>query len=727
MKKMDINDISTAVRRVDALEKCSGTAKYVSDYDFNDCLWSKMIRSSIPRGIIKNIRIPTLPDGYFWVDYKDIPKGGKNYLHMIATDWKCFAEHDVRYTGETIALLCGPDKKILEDLYKQVEIEYEELEPAVTIDEGLNCKGGAFVNDNNIHCHLKLQVGDVDSAFKKADRIVTETIETGFQEHVYLETNGACCKIENNKYVFYVSAQCPFYIRKSIAPLLNISPDEIIVKQTVTGGAFGGKEHFPDVLCGPLLVAVHKIGKGVKLFFTREEDMENSVKRHPSKVVFKTGLDKNGNILAMESKVYYNAGGYLSSSFVVLQRGCFHVSGCYEFPNFSSEGFGVATNTFPSCAFRGFGAPQTLFAIETHMCHLAEMQGLDPLEFKKRYFIKKGGITSTNGKVVEDVKIPEMLNQVLKTSDYKRKVKQYALGSGKGIGISFYNHGGAFTGNGEQAIIKAKCKLKKYSNGKVEILCGQTEMGQGFKTILPKIAAKVLNIPLIDVIYNNPDTSKVPDSGPTAASRSTMIVGKLVEKAALLMKERFNKEKEFEVETSYEHPEGYDWDQENFQGYAYLGYGWGVCVVEVEVDPCTGEVTTKGIWSSHDAGHLIDEKIVHGQVNGGVIQGIGWASTEVMENINGYFKQKSMSDYIIPTSMDYPSQYVDFVENPYKWGPFGAKGMGELVFNGSGAAYIDALSRAIGKRISSIPCPTEKVMEYMLNGKDIKDSLNICR
>ncbi|MCR5761116.1 MAG: xanthine dehydrogenase family protein molybdopterin-binding subunit [Sphaerochaetaceae bacterium] len=721
---MVAEDISKAVRRVDAVAKSEGTAKYIPDYDFKDCLWARMIRSSIPRGKIKNISLPVLPEGYCFVSYKDIPEGGHNYLHMIATDWKCFAEDEVRYVGETIGLLVGPDKTLLEDLLEQVKIDYEEQECAVSIDEGVACKGGAFVNDNNIHCHLKLEVGNPDEAFSKADKIVEETLETGFQEHIYLETNGACCVPEgDDKYTVYASAQCPFYIRKSIAPLLNISPDQITVKQTTTGGAFGGKEHFPDVLCGPLLVAAHKTGKAVKMIFDREEDIEFSVKRHPSKVVFKTGLDKDGNIVAMDSKVYYNVGGYLASSFVVLQRGCFHVTGCYVFPNMRTEGFGVATNTFPSCAFRGFGAPQTLFAIETHMCHLAEMQGIDPLEYKRRYFIKKGDVTSTNGKIVERVMIPEMLEQVLKASDYERKAREYKWGSGRGIGISFYNHGGAFTGNGEQAIIKAKCILKKYKNGDVEILCGQTEMGQGFHTILPKIAAHVLNLPLEKVIFKDPDTSRVPDSGPTAASRSTMIVGELVERAARLMKDRYDREEEFEVKTEYEHPEGYPWDQNTFQGYAYLGYGWGVCAVEVEVDPCTAEVTTKGIWSSHDAGHLIDEKIVHGQVNGGIIQGIGWGSTEVLENVKGHFKQTSISDYIVPTSMDHPKQGVYFVENPYEWGPFGAKGMGELVFNGSAAAYIDAVSRAIGKRISSIPCPTEQVMDYLIHGTDIKEAL----
>ncbi len=721
---MVTEDISKSIRRIDAVAKCEGTAKYLCDYDFSDCLWARMVRSSVPRGIIRKINIPVLPEGYTFVSAEDIPEGGHNYLHMIATDWRCFADKDVRFVGDCIGLLVGPDKTELENLFEQINVEYEEQEPAVSIDEGLACKGGAFVNDNNIHCHLKLEVGkNVDEVFKDCAKIVEETIETGFQEHIYLETNAACCRPVDDHYEITASAQCPFYIRKSIASILGISPEKIIVKQSTTGGAFGGKEHFPDVLCGPLLLAAYKTKKGVKMIFDREEDIEFSVKRHPSKVVFKTGLDKDGNILAMDSKVYYNVGAYLSSSYVVLQRGCFHVTGCYNFPNFRSEGFGVATNTYPSCAFRGFGAPQTLFAVETHMCHIAQSLGIDPLEYKSRYFIKQGDTTSTNGKIVEKVMIPEMLDQVLKASDYLKKVKEYKTGCGKGIGIAFYNHGGAFTGNGESALIKAKVKLHKYSDGTVEILCGQTEMGQGFHTILPKIAAHVLEIPLEKVVFKNPDTSRVPDSGPTAASRSTMIVGYLVEKAAELMKDRYSKESEFEVETNYEHPEGYPWDQNTFQGYAYLGYGWGVCAVEVEVDPCTGEVSTKGIWSSHDAGHLIDELICHGQVNGGILQGIGWASTEVLDNVGGHFKQTSISDYIVPTSMDYPKQGVFFVDNPYKWGPFGAKGMGELVFNGSAAAYIDAVSRAIGKEINSIPVPTEKVMEYMLHGSDIKEAL----
>ena len=222
---MVTGDISKAVRRVDAVAKCEGSIKYVSDYAFDDCLWGRLVRSSIPRGIIKAIHLPEMPEGYRFITYRDIPEGGHNYLHMIATDWKCFAENEVRYTGETIGILVGPDRTTVENLKEQIRIDYEELTPAVTIDEGLECKGGAFVNGDNIHCRLALNVGNVDEAFKKADRIITETIETGFQEHIYLETNGACCMPEDDHYVIYASAQCPFYIAKSVSPILNITPD----------------------------------------------------------------------------------------------------------------------------------------------------------------------------------------------------------------------------------------------------------------------------------------------------------------------------------------------------------------------------------------------------------------------------------------------------------------------------------------------------------------------
>ena len=712
---MPITKIDDKIIRVDAVQKARGEATYVCDMTLPDMLYAYMVRSTVSRGKIKAIHLPEMPEGYYFISAKDIPAKGKNELWMIMKDWRCFADEYVLYYGETIGLVVGPDRTVLKDLKAQIKIDYEEMTPAVTIDDAINCVGGPFFpeKNSNVMCELFCEKGrPMDEVFAEADEIFEETIETPYQEHVHLETNGAIVDMEDGKFVFYASAQCPFYIRKSIAGLLDIPPEDIIVRQATTGGAFGGKEHFPDALCGPLLVAENIIRKPIKMIFDREEDTQFSVKRHPSKCIYKTAI-KDGKITGVKGHIYYNCGAYLSSSYVVLQRGVFHGNGVYTFPSTYLKGEGMATNMFPSDAFRGFGAPQTIFAVETHLDHIAHHLGVDPLELKMQYIAKKGDETTTNGHIIEEVKLPEMLDVICRESDYWRKAREYTPGCGKGIGVALYNHGGAFTGNGEQAIIKAHARLERTGN-KVSIQVGSTEMGQGFKTSLRKICAATLGISIDDVEYLDPDTSKVVDSGPTAASRSTMVVGRLVERAAQEMKERWD-EGDITTEVEYEHPEGYPWDQATFRGDAYLGYGWGAVIVEVEADKLTNEIKTVGIWSSHEIGKAIDELIVHGQINGGIMQSLGYGAMEKLEVKNGRFKQKSMSDYVIPTSMDFPKQFYHIQDNPYPWGPYGAKGMGELVFNGASAAYVDAVERALNTRFNAIPIPPEDIEEALKN------------
>ena len=712
---MPITKIDDRIIRVDAVQKARGEATYVCDMTLPDMLYAYMVRSTVSRGKIKAIHLPEMPEGYYFISAKDIPAKGKNELWMIMKDWRCFADEYVLYYGETIGLMVGPDRTVLKDLKAQIKIDYEEMTPAVTIDDAINCVGGPFFpeKNSNVMCELFCEKGrPMDEVFAEADEIFEETIETPYQEHVHLETNGAIVDMEDGKFVFYASAQCPFYIRKSVAGLLDIPPEDIIVRQATTGGAFGGKEHFPDALCGPLLVAENIIRKPIKMIFDREEDTQFSVKRHPSKCIYKTAI-KDGKITGVKGHIYYNCGAYLSSSYVVLQRGVFHGNGVYTFPSTYLKGEGMATNMFPSDAFRGFGAPQTIFAVETHLDHIAHHLGVDPLELKMQYIAKKGDETTTNGHIIEEVKLPEMLDVICRESDYWRKAKEYTPGCGKGIGVALYNHGGAFTGNGEQAIIKAHARLVRTGN-KVSIQVGSTEMGQGFKTSLRKICAATLGISIDDVEYLDPDTSKVVDSGPTAASRSTMVVGRLVERAAQEMKERWD-EGDITTEVEYEHPEGYPWDQATFRGDAYLGYGWGAVIVEVEADKLTNEIKTVGIWSSHEIGKAIDELIVHGQINGGIMQSLGYGAMEKLEVKNGRFKQKSMSDYVIPTSMDFPKQFYHIQDNPYPWGPYGAKGMGELVFNGASAAYVDAVERALNTRFNAIPIPPEDIEEALKN------------
>jgi len=384
--------LSDRVIRVDAAEKARGEAIYVCDMVLPEMQHAYMVRSSCARGKIKAIHVPELPEGYHFISAADIPADGRNELWMIAKDYRCFAKDYVLYVGETIGLVVGPDRGVAKKLRDAVKVDYEEQTPAVTIDDGLNCVGGPFFpeKNSNVMCELFCEKGrPMAEVFAEADEIFEETLTTPYQEHVHLETNSAIATMEDGKFVFYASAQCPFYIRKSIAALLNLQPEDIIIRQCTTGGAFGGKEHFPDVLCGALLVAENVVRKPIKLVFDREEDTQFSVKRHPSKCVYKTAV-KDGKIIGTEGHIYYNCGAYLTSSYVVLQRGVFHANSVYTIPNTYLKGEGIATNTFPTCAFRGFGAPQTIFCFETHLSHLARHLGVDPLEFKQQYLAKKG-------------------------------------------------------------------------------------------------------------------------------------------------------------------------------------------------------------------------------------------------------------------------------------------------------------------------------------------------
>ena len=252
-KPMLATKIGDRIVRVDAVQKARGEAVYVCDMTLPNMQYAYMVRSTIARGRIKAIHVPELPEGYYFISAKDIPAQGKNELWMIAKDWRCFAEDYVLYVGETIGLVVGPDRSVLKRLKAQIKIDYEEQTPAVTIDDGIHCVGGPMFpeKNSNVMCELFCEKGrPMDEVFAEADEVFEETIETPYQEHVHLETNSAIADMEDGKFVFYASAQCPFYIRKSIAGLLDIPYDDIIVRQCTTGGAFGGKEHFPDVLCG---------------------------------------------------------------------------------------------------------------------------------------------------------------------------------------------------------------------------------------------------------------------------------------------------------------------------------------------------------------------------------------------------------------------------------------------------------------------------------------------
>ncbi len=712
------SQISTPIRRVDAREKTGGITKYIADMEFTEMLFAKVVRSTEVRARIKRVNVPQMPEGYHYIDARDIPEGGKNRIEMIKDDWPVFADKEVRFYGETIGLVVGPDKAKVVELRERVKVEYESLTPALTIDEALELKGGAIHGEDNCYSDYSLEKGYPDKAFSRAARVIEDEISTGYQEHIYMEPQGVVGTWEEGKLSVYFSGQCPFYVRHAVSASLGIPEEDVRVRQTVTGGAFGGKEHYPDVIATPVAAAANKLKRPIQLIFDRIEDISFTPKRHPSLAKFRTALDEEDNIIGMEIDALTNAGAYETCSLVVLQRDIFSINSVYDIPNVKIRGRAVATNHPPSDAYRGFGAPQGLFAIEMHMSHIARDIGADELELKRRYLIRKGGRTVTNGKIYEEVKMPEIIDRIVENSGYGEKAQRYRQGGNRGIGISLFNHGSGFTGNGEQAIIKGVVKMRRRDDGGADLLVSNVEMGQGLLTTFRKIAAMVLDLPVDKVVYDNPDTDAVPDSGPTCASRSIAIVGYLVQEAAKKLKARWDEGEGVEVSHQYEHPDFLEWNQETLQGDAYPSFGWGANVIEVEVDPVTYEVTTTGIWSVFDVGVAIDERIVEGQAEGGIIQALGYASLEKLETKNGRFMQHTMADYSIPTSMDFPSVGFDLVDNPYEYGPFGAKGAGELVFDGAAPAYADAVQMAVGRPIRRIPVTPEYIMEVTEDEED---------
>lgn len=696
--------VSKSSKKLDHDPKISGAAKYVDDIRFSGMLHGKILRSKIANGIIKEIHIPDLPEGYLTVDYNDVP--GINEVHIVDDDTPCFSDGTVNYVGEAILMVVGEDLEILRKILNEIVVVYDEKEPVVDM-----------MKSDQILYQYGYTKGDPDKAFQEADQILDEVFQTGYQEHIYMETQGMLGFYEDGKSIVHGSMQCPYYVHSAIKKVMGLPDEKVQIVQTEMGGAFGGKEDYPSILGAQVAVAAKKAGHPVKCVLDRDEDIICSPKRHPATLHYRAAI-KDNQISAMDVFAVYNCGAYTTLSKVVLQRGLICATGVYTFDNIHVEGKSVKTNTTPNGAFRGFGGPQTFFAIEMFMDHIAKAIGSDPLTFKRKYLSKKGDISATNGRYHFDIPFQEMLDKILPMSDYEKKFQEYKNQTGrfrKGIGISFTYHGCGFTGDAERDHIKAVIRLHKNLDDTVEILTAGTDMGQGLKTAFVKIVAQTLEIPMEQVIITNPDTDRVPDSGPTSASRSLMVVGKLLERAALKLKETWISGEEQEIEEHYVHPDFIiPWDINKFQGDPYPDNSWAANVIEIEVDTLTGVSNILNAWGVYDVGTPVDEKIVIGQMEGGFLQAIGYGSIELMDvNNKGVIRNNTMSDYMIPTSMDVPNMVADVVDNPYIVGPFGGKGAGELPAVGGAPAYLAAMESALDADLYHVPFSYEDTLKIL--------------
>ncbi|NOW03534.1 xanthine dehydrogenase family protein molybdopterin-binding subunit [Clostridium beijerinckii] len=693
--------ISESVKKKDHESKIKGSALFVDDRVMDGMLYGKLLHSAKAKARIANISIPKLPEGYFVVDKKDVT--GVNRVHIVEDDTPVYAEDTVEYVGEPILMVVGPKFKEVERILNEIIVAYEEEVPILDMRKS-----------DTVFFHYNYAKGDIDKTLKEADRVFIETFQTGYQEQAYLETQGMIAYPHDGRMTVRGSMQCPYYVYGAVSKALGYEAKDIQIIQDVTGGGFGGKEAFPSILACQVAVAAKKANRPVKVIFDRREDMEFTSKRHPSISTYKVAI-KNGKITGMDIDVLFNSGAYTTLSPVVLQRGLICANGVYRVDNLRVEGRAVKTNTVPCGAYRGFGAPQTFFAVEMIMDHIAKEMGVDSLKLKEEYIVKQGDSTSTSGKYHFHVPLPEMIEQIDKLCNYRVKREQYKIQNGryrKGIGMSLFFHGCGFTGSGERDFIKAVAKIRKNSDDTVDILASNSDIGQGLKTTFSKIVADTLGISYEQVFINNPDTDLVPDSGPTVASRSLMTVGELLRRAA----ERLKKEwKSGEVQVIEEHFVEPDFvipfSLDEFKGDAYPTYSWGVNAIEVEVDTLTATTKILGAWGSFDVGVPIDMNIIQGQMQGGFLQGIGYASMEQMDyNDKGVIRNNSFSDYIIPTAVDVPNLVTEIINNPYTHGPYGAKGAGELPLVGAAPAYVEAMENAIGGNLNKVPFTTEDTM-----------------
>lgn len=721
-------------------EKLSGRAKYLDDLAIPDCWHGVTVRSSIPHGRIKALRFdPAFPwDQCVVVTAKDIP--GKNLVTLIETDQPLLADGLVRHREEPIALIAHPDRATAYRALEAVSVEYERLPAALTLEESAALKARIFRDDNCIKSYL-IEKGDLAVGFASAEVVVEGEYRVPAQEQAYIENNAMAAWEENGVLVVTGSLQCPYYVVKALKAILGRDETKVRVVQTVTGGGFGGKEEYPSMLAGHCALLALKAGRPVKMVYDRHEDMAATTKRHPAVVRHKTGLTRDGRLVAQDIEVMMDGGAYATLTAVVLSRGTLHAAGAYECPHVRVRARALATNTPPNGAFRGFGAPQTLFAAELHMEKIARELGLDPVALRRKNLFKTGSVTSTGQVLRESVGAPECLEAALKKSAFAKRRAEYdrwnrdaAKPSWRGIGLAVCHHGGGFTGSGE-VYLASRAGIALTRDGRLVVLAASTEIGQGTNTMFSQVAAETLGVPVDWLSVETPDTHKVPDSGPTVASRTCMVVGGLVRRATGELKAAFKSEfgrvpktradlkkaaaklcgtkpvRRFEVE--YEKPPEIVWDERAYRGDAYGAYSYAAFVVELEIDKTTFEVRVLKATTAQDIGTAIHPLFAEGQIIGGSTQGLGWALLEEPVYKDGVMVNGQFTNYIIPTSLDTPPFSVTLVQKPYSRGPFGAKGVGELPMDVPAPAVAAAVLHATGKLIPTIPLTPERLAEAL--------------
>jgi CO/xanthine dehydrogenase Mo-binding subunit len=751
--------IGKPANRVDALEKVLGTARYIDDYRVPGMLFGKVLRSNHPHSRIVRLDVSEallVPGVKAVITSDDFVNHGRFGRHM--NDQFVLAYQKVRYVGEGIAAVAAESPEAALLGMRAIHCELEPLpilsDPSRALDEDAPQVGPDRTDDTHPNFVVRdfVAKGDPEDTIKNYPVVLDRVYNTPHQDHAYLETEGALAiPSPDGSLIIYSTDQSPFINLGILTQTLGLPESKLRIIQPVIGGSFGGKNDLSYQTTGQVAALALKTGLPVKIVTSREESSIASYMRNSSAIHIRLGADSDGTLKACNVQGLLDSGASASGTYLTNLRAAMHAMGAYRYDNCYVDFKAVYTNNGFSGAFRGFGNPEACFAIEQAIDELADELGMDPIDFRLKNCLRLGD-TLPHGQVLhESVGLVDCINKAREISGWDIKRKQYPLENAdksvkKGIGVAILFHGVSL---GAEGADNASSTIEINRDYSVTLSSGLTDYGQGSRTVYTLIAAEELGVSPSRIQMYRPDTSTSIHSGPTVASRATVVGGNAVLRAAsslaqlldfaaanyfnckpdklVKVPEKFIGPDEREVpwEKIVDHARSMglilsarsrwdapklDWNFEKGHGEPYFAYHYGAQIAEVQVDLETGKTNVEKIWAVHDMGRVIFPQGAYGQLYGGIAQGLGYALMEECFYDNGYLQNRNFNEYLIPTSMDVPEVEPVFIETDNEIGPYGAKNIAEPGLVPTAPAILNAVAHAIGRRVYGLPADLEKVL-----------------
>ena len=753
--------------RPDSISKVTGEARFTDDLHFEGMLLARVLRARVPHAIVRRIDVEKarkLPGVAAVMTADDIP--GEHNHGLVVYDWPALigVGERVRYVGDAIAIVAADTRDIAGQALELMEVEYD-LQPVVADPVYAHQPDAPRLHENgNLLKHIKVRKGDLEQGFAEADILLEDTFHTPITEHAFLEPECSIARpTPEGRMEIYVGSQIPYSDRSQVARALGWPDERVRVLGQLMGGGFGGKEDIAGQIHAALLA--HKTGKPVKLLFDRHESLLVHPKRHATQIRVKIGARQDGCLTAVETELYGDTGAYASLGDKVMTRATTHSSGPYEAPHVRADCYAMYTNNPPAGAFRGFGVTQSAFAVESMMDILAEELDMDPVELRRKNALTVGSITNTGQLLTESVGLMECINRVdaemrklASGNPFLPEVDESAshLVRAWGFAAGYKN-----TGLGGGAPDSAGAEVELYPDGMLEVRTASAELGQGLVTVLQMIVAEEFHLPASKVRVLVMDTDLTPDGGPTTASRQTFVTGNAARLAAQTLRqamastlaEKYDQPPENirfieglaqvnghtipigevvplmraegrEPRVLYEYwaPETKPLGQ---GGDMHFAFSFAAQAAQVQVNTHTGEVQVLKVIVANDVGKALNPLGLQGQVEGGVMMGIGNALTENFIVENGYVFTDHLARYRMPSIVHTPDITSYIVEHPVSEGPYGAKGVGEIVSIPTSPAITNAIYNAVGVRIKNLPVDQAEILSQIVSRSNVKNPASI--